>query len=272
MKIKPIILLTLMLMSGICAFCQTPPKEFFEGMDSLYTNPVLAKKDLQIAAAKMPQFHGTYHFLGVISLNEKKPDSAIVYFIKSIALNEGNINHTKEFTYVRLINTYAQQQDFANAFKTAWDAANLYPDSKVILATLHDLCLWSYYIKHNELDPGYLSPDIKPEYVVNNIDEEYLITRNLRVNDHPLATTEQKLVNKNTASYDVLKCVVTQTKQEVEVSFKINWDMGKYFGGKPGPAQEVISDTKNPVYERVGAMLVLDSKTDIKSSIEKMTH
>ncbi len=34
-----------MLISGINAFCQAPPKEFFDGLDNLNTNQAEAKKD-----------------------------------------------------------------------------------------------------------------------------------------------------------------------------------------------------------------------------------
>jgi hypothetical protein len=272
MNTRSLLFTIAMLVSGITAFCQAPPKEFFDGLDNININQAEAKKDFSIAVTKAPQFHGSYHFLGVICLNEKKPDSAIWYFTKSIALNEGNINHTKEMTYVRLISTYTEQQDFADSFKTGLDAYHAYPDSRGISSALKDACLWSYYIKHNELDPSYLSADIKPEYVVNNIDEEYLIVRNLRVDDDYLSVNSQALVNKKNASYDVLKCIVSRSKKEVEVDFKINWDMGKYFGGKPGPTQEVISDNKAPAYERVGAALVSSLNPDLKTAIETVIH
>jgi tetratricopeptide (TPR) repeat protein len=251
-------------------FAQQPPKEFFDGLDLLSTDHAHAKQDFQAAIQKAPQFHGSYHFLGVLYLYEHKPDSAIANFIKSIALNDGNVNHTREMAYVRLINTYTQQQDFQDAFKTGCDAYNLYPDSRSIFNALKETCLWSYYIKHNQLDPAYLSADIKQEYVVKSIDEEYLILHNLRVDDHYLAMNSQSLVSKNGHSYDVLKCVLSNTEQSVEVNFRIDWDMNVYFGGMPGPTREVIDNTQNPVYERVGAMLVSDNKTDLKEAIKKL--
>ena len=253
-------------------FAQQPPKEFFDGIDSLYTNRAVAKASFKVAIQKAPQFHGSYHFMGVIYLYEHKPDSAISSFIKSIALNEGNVNHTREMTYVRLINTYTQQQDFQDAFKTGWDAFNIYPDSKSIPGALKDACLWSYYIKHNQLDPAYLSTDMKTEYVVKSIDEEYLILHSLRVDDHYLVIGSQSLANKKGKYYDVFRCTVSNTKQNVEVDFKIDWDMNTYFSGMAGPTEEVTKDSKLPAYERVGAMLATDYKTDLKAAIEKLLH
>lgn len=269
---KSYALLTLALILFTRTFAQQPPKEFFDGIDSLYTNRTVAKTDFLIAIQKAPQFHGSYHFMGVIYLYEHKPDSAISSFIKSIALNEGNVNHTREMTYVRLINTYTQQQDFQDAFKTGWDAYNLYPDSRSISSAFKDACLWSYYIKHNQLDPAYLSADTKTEYVVKSIDEEYLILHNLRVDDHYLIIGNQSLVNKKGKYYDVFKCGVSNTRQTVEVDFRIDWDMNTYFGGIAGPTEEVSKNITLPVCERIGAMLVADDKTDLKAAIEKLLH
>jgi tetratricopeptide (TPR) repeat protein len=268
MKSNLLILVALLWLS-IAAHAQQPPKEFFDGMDQLQKNPDEAKKDFTAAAAKMPEFHGTYHFLGVIALRQHKPDSALSYFIKSIALNEHNVNHTREMTYIRLISTYAKQQDFDDGFKTGWDALKSYPDSKMISNALRDLCMWAYYIKNNNLDPAYLSPDIKPEYVVKDIDEEYLILRNLRVNDNSIQVGIQSLVYRKKSPYDVFKCTSGDSKDEIEVDFKIDWDMNTYFGGMRGPTNEVSGDDKKPIYERAGAALVQD-KGDIQSIIEKL--
>ena len=93
-------------MQSIKTFCQAPPAEFIKGITILTTNQPEAKKYLLLAVQKDSLFHGSYHFLGVIALNEHKNDSAIWYFKKSIRLNKGNVNHTTELTYIRLINTY----------------------------------------------------------------------------------------------------------------------------------------------------------------------
>jgi hypothetical protein len=266
------LILTTLLLISTTAFCQRPPQEFFSGLDLINTNQPEAKKDFLIAIEKDSLFHGSYHFLGVIYLGEHKPDSAIWCFKKSIALNPGDVNHTKEMAYVRLINTYTDQQDFQNAFTTAWETYKLYPDNANIASELKSICLWSFYIKYNQLNPAYLSPDIKDEYIVNSIPEEYLILRNLRVDDEPLVMSSQSLVNKKGASYDVLKCTPKRSDKSIDIYFKINWDMNKYYGGKVAPTQPVIDDTKNPVYERIGAMLVADDKTDLKTAIEKMIN
>jgi hypothetical protein len=261
-------LMMILLCVGSKAICQRPPEEFFTGMDKLTINLPEAKQLFLTAAKKDTTFHGTYHFLGVVATREHKPDSAIYYYKKSIVLNTGNVNHTTEMTWVRLINEYVYQKDFKNAFDAGWEAYQKYPESQSILLALKDACLWAFYVKYDKLDPNYLSEEIKDEYVVNSINQEYLIVRKLRVNDNYLSVTGQKLISKNNASYDVLICAIGGTKETKEVSFKINWDMNKWFGGKPAPADDI--DAGKPIYERLGALLQKDNKLDVRAEIEKM--
>jgi hypothetical protein len=270
MKTKHLLLTTLLFLQSICAFCQEPPTEFFNGLDLYKTDLHSAKLDFLEAVEKAPYFHGSYHFLGAIYLTENRPDSAIWYFKKSISLNTGNVNHTREMSYVRLIDTYTFQSEFQNAFDAGWEALKQYPDNKSVKAELRDLCLWAFYIKDDHLDPSYLSHDIKDKYIVNSISEEYLILRNLNANGEYLQMTSQALAQKADGPYDVFKCTLSQSKKEVEVDFKINWDMNKDFGGKTTPQQPIIDDTTKPIYERIGAMLVADNKTDITAAIQKL--
>jgi hypothetical protein len=272
MKTKHILITLLILFKCISAFCQQPPPEFFNGLDLLQTDKTAAKKDFLVSIQKSPQFHGAYHFLGVIYLDEQKPDSAIWCFKKAVELNKANVNHTREMAYTRLVQTYLGQKDFKNAFDTGWEGLQQYADSKLIGTALRDNCLWSFYTIENGLDPAYLSTNIKPEYVVNCISEEYLILRNLRVNGESLQFTGQALVNKNGSAYDVLRCKYAGSgDKDTSVYFKINWDMNTYMGeGKVAPQQPVIDDTSKPVYDRVGASLVADNKAVLKDVIEKL--
>jgi hypothetical protein len=184
MKARIFVLTALLTLQCFYGFCQKePPAEFYNGIDLMKTDLQLAKKDFMLAIQKDSSFNVSFHFLGVIYLSEQKPDSAIWCFVKSIALNKGNVNHSQEFTYTRLINTYAAKLDFANAFAAGYDAYKLYPDNKAIELALKDACIWAFYIKHAELNPSYILPDMKAEYLVNSVDEEYLILRKVRVND-----------------------------------------------------------------------------------------
>jgi tetratricopeptide (TPR) repeat protein len=267
---KKRLFLLVIVIQSLTVYSQVPPEEFFKGLDLLSINKQEAKKEFLIAHKKDSLFHGTYHFLGVIYLAEKQPDSAIYCFKKSIALNKENINHTKEMAYVRLIDTYLYQRDFNNSFSIAWDAYLQYPDNNAIKLGLQDACLWSFYINHNNLDPSYLSPDLKDEYLVNSVDEEYLIIRWTRINDQYLSVSKQSLINKKKVSYDILKCSLSDSNESVEVKFKLNWDLNKYFGGKVVNANDVYSDSGNPIYERIGALLASDPKIDLNNEINKL--
>jgi tetratricopeptide (TPR) repeat protein len=267
-------LMTVILLAFMCIaiYGQVPPEEFFKGLDLLGTDFIQAKKEFKTAYQKDSLFHGTSHFLGVIYLRENKSDSAIYFFKKSIRLNSENVNHTKEMTYVRLIDTYLNKMDFKNSFSTAWEAYLMYPDNNVIAQGLKDVCLWSFYIRYNGLDSTYLSPATKKEYIVNSIDEEYLVVRRIRINDNPLSFNGQRLVKIRRENYDILSCIYSKNAELIDVKFKLNWDMKKYYGGKVADTKSVYTDLKNPVYERIGALLVSDSKINLKDEITKIKN
>ncbi|SEP02860.1 hypothetical protein SAMN05192574_11972 [Mucilaginibacter gossypiicola] len=270
MNTRIFIIAAFFLLITIKGFCQAPSEEFINGLKQIKTDIPAAKLNFLAAVAKTPSFHGSYHFLGVIYLNEHKPDSAIWYLKKAVELNTRNVSHTTEFSYSRLIAAYISKQDYENAFAAAWDAYKLFSDSEELQSGLKDACLWAYYTKNNELDPKYSAIDPRDEYVVNNVDEEYLIVRNLRVNDRNLQVAGQSLANKKGSAYDALTCSIAGTNDTRKIDFKINWDMGKYFGGISGPTTEVAGNKQKSIAERAGAMLVADNKTDLPAAIKKM--
>lgn len=270
MKARYIFLLLLVTVTTK-VFCQMPPNEFFAGIKLVPTDKVEAKKQFILALNKDPQFYGTYHFLGTIYMAANNLDSAAWYFNKSVSLNTANVNHTKELTYLRLINNYAYQHDFKNGFDKGWAWVKEYPTNANLLAALKDLCLWAFYIKYDRLDAAYLAQEIKPEYLVNSVAQEYLIMRKLRVNDEVPVMKEQVMRSKNGANYDVITSTIPTTKQTVTLNFKLNWDMMKEFGGKMPNAKAVIDDSKSAIYEKIGAMLLADDKTDVVAAITKLT-
>ncbi len=271
-RIKSILGLIVLLFLTFKSFGQQPPEEFFTGLDLMHKDNAEAKKEFMMALGKDSLFHGTYHFLGVIFLENNQLDSAVFCFKKSIALNKENLRHTKEMTYVRLIDTYLYQHDFNNSFEVAREAFALYPDNTNISFGLKDACLWSFYTKYNSLDISYLSPVMKAEYVVNSIPEEYLIVRKLMIDGNHLSVDMQSLTEKNGANYDILKCSYSEKDPAVDVSFRINWNMSTDFGGKVADTKKVIDDYSNPVYERLGARLVADSDLDLAKEIKKLTR
>ncbi len=239
---KKQLIILLFFVNAFSVLSQSPPEEFFKGLDLLSVNLKEAKKEFLIALKKDTLFHGTYHFLGVIYLDENKTDSAITCFKKSILLNTGNVNHTREMTYVRLIDTYLYRHDFLNAYNVAREAYTLYPDNNVIAQDLKDICLWSFYINHNGLDSSYLSSGLKDEYIVNSVPEEYLIIRKIRINGQYLAVNSQMLTKKKKVNYDILTCNISKSNKTIDVKFRLNWDLNKYPGGKTGNTTDVYSD------------------------------
>ena len=267
---KKQLIFILLFANAISAFSQIPPDEFFKGLDLLNIDTKKAKKEFQIALNKDTSYHGTYHFLGVIYLYENKIDSAITCFKQSIILNTENVNHTREMTYVRLINTYLYKHDFLNSFNIAWEAYQLYPENNAIERNLKDVCLWSFYINHNGLDSSYLTSEIKDEYLVNSIPEEYLIIRKIRIDDHYLIFNSQKLIKKKKVNYDIISCNISKSNKTIDVKFRLNWDLNKYFGGKVVNTDDIYSDSELAIYERVGALLVSDSKINLKKEVKKI--
>ena len=77
MKKKQLLIL-FFLFNVVSIFSQTPPEEFFKGLDLLNVDIKQAKKEFLIARDKDTLFHGTYHFLGVVYLDENQLDSAVI--------------------------------------------------------------------------------------------------------------------------------------------------------------------------------------------------
>ncbi len=264
------LIIVFFVINAVAVFSQDPSEEFFKGIDLLNIDKAQAKKEFLIARDKDTSFYGTHHFLGTIYLDENKSDSAIYCFKKAIALNKENRNHTKEMTYVRLIDTYLYKYDFENSFSTAWKAYQSYPDNMVIKQDLKDICLWAFYIRHNKLDSTYLSSELKDEYIVNSVPEEYLILRKIRINDEYLVCTGQRLIKKKGNNYDVLSCVLSKSNEEIDVTFKLNWNVNKDMGDNLVNTTIVYNNPKIPIYERIGAKLAEDANIDLKQEIEKL--
>lgn len=252
------------------AFAQQPPVEFFNGLKLINTDRVQAKRDMLTSIAKMPSFHGSYHFLGVIYSEANQQDSAIYYLLKAVNLNTANINKTKEMSYARLIAAYTYNQDFGSAYKVGWKAYSQYPENQSIALNFKDACIWSYYIKHTGLDKSYLSPNVKNEYVVTSIPQEYLIIRKLMHNGQPIQSKAQTLRNIKGSNYDVHSWVANNDLKDQELMFRLNWDMDKEYGGKAFSTDKLIADKKSPIYERLGAILADDSNVEVKVEVEKL--
>lgn len=268
---KSLSIFILLLIKCLPLFSQNPPEVFFTALQHLTTDPNLAKTELIAAIKVEPAFHGSYHFLGTIYLDEQKPDSAALYLRKSIDLNKTNVAKTQEMSYARLITAQTLSFDFNSAYQTGLEASQLYPENRLISLYFKDACLWSYYLKYTGLDKSYLSSTAKEEYMVTSIPQEYLITRIIRINNDPIQVAGQQTAEIRKKTYDLLSFVVKGKKADTPLKFQINWDMLTEMGGRPGPTANVIANVKLPIYERLGATLVQNSKADLKTEIEKLS-
>lgn len=262
----------LFLTGSLCSTAQyRPPEAFFTGLDLMGKDAAGAKAAFAKALGEDNNFHGSWHFLGVLFLNDMQYDSAIIYLGKAIGLNKENINHTTEMSYVRLTDAYFYKKDFENSFNTGWKALQLYPENKAIAATLRDLCLWAFHVKFNDLSTEYISPVILKEYTVRSVPEEYMIVRKLKSGGHGLSVEKQSLGGNGNSRYDLLTCAVANTEEKVTLKFKLGWDFEKHMGGhiKTAP-QKVYGDAQNKIYERAGAKLLDDRDADLKTVIEKL--
>ena len=249
--------------------CQKPPEAFFNGLDNFISNPVKAKQFFYEAVAADSFFFGSYNFLGILLAQEKKYDSSIYYLANSVRLNKNNTNHTKEMTLARLGRTYLYTGDFELSYKTALGAVNEFPDNPALLSGLRDICLWSYHVKYGGLSKNYLTPELKNEYNVNSVDQEYLIMRNITVNGKNLDFKGQSFDGKK--NMDILQCTVGGTQDEVKLIFKLGWEVLKSFGDNMPDYKIVYEDKRIEIWYRLGAVLSTNIKPDLLKEIGKLT-
>lgn len=249
---------------------QAPPPAFFQGMDILKTDPTGARSLFFDAIQTDSMFFGSYNFIGITYADEKKYDSAIFYLKAAIRLNQKNLNHTREFTLARLCRIYTRTSNFEEAYSTALKCSSDYPDNPNFISELKDACLWSYNIKFAALDKKYLDSDPLKEYTVNGVSQEYLIMRNITIGGDYLDFKGQGYDMKNNT--DVLHCTYGREKKELELVFKLSWDVGKTFVDNMPDYKTVYENKGLPIYERLGAALCGGNKTDILNEIKKLSR
>lgn len=258
-------LIIFILLSNNC-IAQNPPEEFIKGLDIFQKSPEKAKKLFHQAISKDSAFSGSYNFLGIIFQTEKQYDSAIYYLEKAVLLNTENVNHTKEMSIVRLSRTYLYTGNFKKAYETSSAGFKEFPESNQILQELKDVCAWAFNIKFNGLDSTYLLPDKLKSYTVNNIAQEYLILRNIVIEGNHLMMLSQGFDSKKKA--DILNCIVKKTNEKVELTFKINWDMDKDFGGKQADIDALLLRTDLTIWERLAAMHIKNPQLNFAETIK----
>lgn len=238
----------------------------FEHLDKGEINE--AKSKFRKVIDAIPNEYYGYNYLGYCYLKNKEYDSSIFYFNKSIDLNKANKQHSKEMTISSLSKAYLYKRDFKNAFETLVNASRENKYNLNFVKHLKDVCLWSYYIKNEELDINYLSQDMLKSYIVTNAAHEYLIMRIIKIKNHSLTFMNQKYNSKENS--DLLTCSVNKTSDSIVLVFKLNWDINKEIGGKSFNPEKFYDNVSNTIWERIGAKLSYDSKTEVLTEVDKL--
>lgn len=243
--------------------------EFDLGIGHLEKNEINeAKQNFKNLIVLAPSAYAGYNFLGICFFNEKNYDSTIYYLKKSIEFNSQNLNRSKEMTISRLVTTFMLVKDFKSSFETGLNAIKEFPESQYFKKQLKDICLWSYYITYEKLDSKYLTTELLKEYKVSSVAQEYLIMRTIKINDHSLNFMNQKYLQKE--NKDILTCNVNKTKDSIELSFKLQWDITKELGGKSFDSEKIYNDKTINIWDRIGAKYKLENKFDIIEEYEKL--
>ncbi len=267
MHIRPILLVIAMSFS-LQTFSQRPPEAFFQGLDSIFVNPAKSKELFFQAVREDSTFHGSYNFLGILYDYDNNYDSAISFLQTAIRLNTNNANHTKEASIERLCKVYMHHADFERGYNTALNGLKEFPDNIYLQNTLKDICLWAYHTKYGGLSLTYLQPEPLPVYAVNSVNQEYLVMRSVTVDHHALQFLGQSYISSNNT--DVLKCLVTGTKDTINLVFKLGWDISNMFGDNMPDYKIVYEDKSLAIWYRAGAILSNNPKTDLLEEIEKL--
>lgn len=250
------------------SFSQRPPEAFFEGLNNYTSNPALAKTQFEKAINDDSTFFGSYNFLGTILDQEKNYDAAIKNLLTAVRLNANNVSHTREMTLEHLCRVYLHMGNFELAYHTALKSINEFPENKSLVYQLREVCLWAYNTQYAGLSKEYLHPVIKPDYLVNGVSQEYLIMRNITVNNQSLHFMSQYYNGKK--NIDVLKCSFNDSKDSVNLVFKLGWEVLKTFGDNMPDYKVVYTDKAAKIWFRLGAILSSEKDIDILKEIGKI--
>jgi hypothetical protein len=204
------------------------------------------------------------HFLGVTYDIQNDFEKAILYYKESLKYNEKS--KSKLQTNIRLTKAYLRSLDFENAYKWAIIGVKDYPEYKSAKYSFYDVCKWSYYIKYHKLNSNYLTNRfLIDEYIVNSIEEEYLILRNIRSKKdrYPVFKSQRTDIK-----YDYITCSYSREKEKFEIKFKKSWRNNSDF--KKPNADIIFDDENEKDYVRIGAMLsTILNKRMLSKSLEK---
>lgn len=249
---------------------QNPQELANKGFDLIdkneFTKAIVVFKEL---IELTPSNYGGYNFVGLCYSQSEEHDSTIYYLLKSIELNSANLKRSREMTISRLIRTYMQKYDFKSAFELAYKSSKEFPENPILKTDLKDVYLWSYNINFEKLNKSYINKKPIEEYNVTTVSQEYLIMRNLRVNDLKLNFIKQGLNYED--KIDILTCTYNKNADTIRLNFKINWDLNSEFGGKfYSNSDSEFKNIENNIWDRIGAKLNFDAKIDLIEEIDKI--
>ena len=82
----------------------------------------------------------------------------------------------------------------------------------------------------------------------------------------------QEQFKKNRNWYHLVRCELSHSDETVDVLFRLNWNLKKFEGGKVVDTEKVYANTKLPIHERIGALLISNPDIDLLKEIEKLEN
>jgi hypothetical protein len=205
----------------------------------------------------------TFH-IGNSYYHLHKLDSAIHYYKETLLLDD--IHRINQRTVLNLSRAYLQKGDIESAFTTTLNHLKKNLDDKAALAELQDICLWAYLIKHQYLNPEYLTDYIKkPSYIINSVAAQRLIARNIR-NKTGYKFDSDRLEQVGLAQRWHGRFYNEEEVKSIHFIF-VNPDLIESIITQEEKAPKAMVNKELPIYERLGAFYFLTPLKDEKMEL-----
>lgn len=189
-----------------------------------------------------------------------KLDSAIYYYEKALEY-QTNTRPDQNILF-NLGRAYLRNQDYSNAYTRAFQNMMIFPDKDLFFEEFEEICLWSYLIKHQNLNAEYLTEwSFKDNYIVNTSVEQRIVVMNIRDQNNEALLLDTRR-NKGMAERwygnfpgdtEVKTILFLFTDKDFEVRHERQIEQ----------AHKILYDPKNSMMDRIGALFVsapLDNK------------
>lgn len=201
-----------------------------------------------------PQKTTAQYYLGQCYDLSQKADSAIYFYEKTMEYNKSI--HANDNAIIKLSRAYLRKKDFVNAYRVSADAVVAFPENLGFALELQDACLWPYLIKNRNLNSSYLTDPIKHiSYVVNTVDEQHIIVRNI-INEKGIPFEADKRRNVGFAERWYGSYANDTTMTSVHFVFTTK-NMSKELDEQDVNALKVFENKEAPLFERLGAMYAI---------------